>query len=312
MTALLIAACYAQPMAAAGGGPAREYTIYYSGLWGGEITITQNTRGTITIIPRLTDMGGGNIFGGVDITHAQCPLVPERKSGTGIDTGFTVFTRTQNIVIDGNTTTQTDKNGAWKKWVVEGNTTTNTTNSGFLTTIVVEGNTITTTMSDGWGQRSIIDGNTITYSNSREEGAIVVNGNTRTAIMNSKVTALSVVEGNTTLDYFYRGGFQARMTTIDTQGSDIYIEIHSDSSLRNNGYEHIQKGDYDRAIEDYEAALRLDPNNPDTRNSLCAAYIQRGNAYIKQEDRNRARVDWSRALELDPKNPTAQDNLANF
>jgi tetratricopeptide (TPR) repeat protein len=54
----------------------------------------------------------------------------------------------------------------------------------------------------------------------------------------------------------------------------------------------------DRAIEDYTAALRLDPKD-------AAAYNNRGIAYAMKEDYRRARADWEKALEIDPNDGNA-------
>jgi tetratricopeptide (TPR) repeat protein len=56
------------------------------------------------------------------------------------------------------------------------------------------------------------------------------------------------------------------------------------------------------AIEDYAAALRLDPHNAD-------AFNNRGNAYSNKGDYRRARADYEKALQLDPNNTVARNNL---
>jgi tetratricopeptide (TPR) repeat protein len=54
---------------------------------------------------------------------------------------------------------------------------------------------------------------------------------------------------------------------------------------------------YDRAVQDYEEALRLDPNN--------AQYFRnRGNAYRIAGDRDRAVADYRKALILKPDDAT--------
>jgi tetratricopeptide (TPR) repeat protein len=53
------------------------------------------------------------------------------------------------------------------------------------------------------------------------------------------------------------------------------------------------KGDNDRAIADYTQAIRLDPN-------YVNAYIGRGVAYYYKQDNNRAIADYTQAIRLDP------------
>ncbi len=62
-----------------------------------------------------------------------------------------------------------------------------------------------------------------------------------------------------------------------------------------------EKQDYDRAIADFNQALRLDPKNVDT-------YINRGRAFDEKQDYDRAIVDFNQALRLDPENVIAYIN----
>ncbi len=61
------------------------------------------------------------------------------------------------------------------------------------------------------------------------------------------------------------------------------------------------KGEYDRAIADYDKAIELKPNNP-------VAYNNRGNAYSSKREYDRAIADYSKAIELDPKLAAASYN----
>jgi tetratricopeptide (TPR) repeat protein len=59
------------------------------------------------------------------------------------------------------------------------------------------------------------------------------------------------------------------------------------------GFAYIKKGDYDRAISDFNKAIRLDPQ-------YVAAYYNRGFAYSEKGDYDRAIADHSEATRLDP------------
>ena len=61
----------------------------------------------------------------------------------------------------------------------------------------------------------------------------------------------------------------------------------------NRGYIYEQKGDYDRAIADYNESIRLDP-------IYALAYRNRASLYIKKGDYNRAMADLNEAIRLDP------------
>ena len=60
-------------------------------------------------------------------------------------------------------------------------------------------------------------------------------------------------------------------------------------------------GDLERAIADYDAAIRLDP-------ARSLAYSQRGHAYQARGDALSALADFSEAIRLDPKNIWAYQN----
>ena len=59
--------------------------------------------------------------------------------------------------------------------------------------------------------------------------------------------------------------------------------------MGSNAY--ARKGEYDRAIRDYDQALQLDPK-------LAPAYYSRGMAYADKGDYDRARSDFNKALAL--------------
>src|SRR5262249_37620213 len=63
------------------------------------------------------------------------------------------------------------------------------------------------------------------------------------------------------------------------------------------------KGDYDRAIKDYNEAILLDPN-------MVIAYNNRGDAYLRKGDYARAIADFNEAVRIDPNYPQAYDNRA--
>jgi lipoprotein NlpI len=71
----------------------------------------------------------------------------------------------------------------------------------------------------------------------------------------------------------------------------------------NRGIEWVAKGDYDRAIADYDAALKLSPQSADT-------YFNRGSAWAHKGDPDRAIADYDTAIKLDPKEPAAYGGRA--
>ncbi len=69
-----------------------------------------------------------------------------------------------------------------------------------------------------------------------------------------------------------------------TETAEVYLE---------HGLSYAATGDYDRAIADYDQAIRLDPQ-------LAAAYYNRAAAYQDKGDMDRAIADYSEAITLDP------------
>lgn len=59
------------------------------------------------------------------------------------------------------------------------------------------------------------------------------------------------------------------------------------------GFSYLKKSRYDRAIEDFNQAIRLDPDN-------AWAYANRGNAYFNTREFDRALQDYDEALRLNP------------
>ena len=72
----------------------------------------------------------------------------------------------------------------------------------------------------------------------------------------------------------------------------------------NRGNAYSNKGDTDRAIADYTAAIQLDP-------TYANAYYNRGNGYSNKGDTARAIADYSEAIRLEPTYANAYYNRGN-
>src|SRR5882672_6459236 len=71
---------------------------------------------------------------------------------------------------------------------------------------------------------------------------------------------------------------------------------------RGDGYR--STGEYDRAIQDFDRSIQLNPNSAST-------FINRGLAYKKKEQYDRALQDYDKAINLDPRAEIAYDNRGN-
>jgi tetratricopeptide (TPR) repeat protein len=76
---------------------------------------------------------------------------------------------------------------------------------------------------------------------------------------------------------------------------------HRVAAYQNRGVSWYQKGDYDRAIADYNEAIRLDPKRAGTYNDRSAAWHGKG-------DNDRAIADLNEAIRLNPKYAVAYNN----
>jgi tetratricopeptide (TPR) repeat protein len=74
----------------------------------------------------------------------------------------------------------------------------------------------------------------------------------------------------------------------------LALDPKSIGAYNNRGNAYKSKGEYDRAISDYDQAIRLNPK-------LAIAYHGRGNAYNSKGDYDRAIADYNRTIRLDPK-----------
>jgi tetratricopeptide (TPR) repeat protein len=68
---------------------------------------------------------------------------------------------------------------------------------------------------------------------------------------------------------------------------------------------YADKGDVDRAIANYDQAIKLDPN-------YAEAYNNRGNAYSHKGDNLRAIADYDQAIKLDPKDALTYSNRGKW
>src|SRR6202034_1954941 len=69
-------------------------------------------------------------------------------------------------------------------------------------------------------------------------------------------------------------------------------------SLNNRGNAYSVTGEFDKAIQDYDEAIRLNPKDANVFNNRGTAYVSKGNF-------DRAIIDFDEAIRLKPFNPAA-------
>jgi tetratricopeptide (TPR) repeat protein len=80
-------------------------------------------------------------------------------------------------------------------------------------------------------------------------------------------------------------------------------------AYNNRGLAYYSKGDFDRAIADFSEAISIEPL-PKSE-ARINVYYNRGLAYRKKGDQDRAVADFTEAIRIDPKNTSAYNNRGN-
>ncbi len=95
--------------------------------------------------------------------------------------------------------------------------------------------------------------------------------------------------------YYQKGEFDK---ALNDYSEAIRLDPTQARTYNNRGLAYQAKGDLDQAIADFSEALRLEP-------SLGVSYLNRGRAYAGKNDLDRAIADYSEAIRLDPKSGAA-------
>ena len=80
---------------------------------------------------------------------------------------------------------------------------------------------------------------------------------------------------------------------IQDYNEAIHLNPQFAPAYYNRGNAYLAKDEYDRAIQEYDEVIRLDP-------SFTPAYVNRGLAHLKQGDQDLALRDYNEAVRLDP------------
>jgi tetratricopeptide (TPR) repeat protein len=90
------------------------------------------------------------------------------------------------------------------------------------------------------------------------------------------------------------------LSLLPSIGCEYFQQKDRSSAYIDQGNAHSLAKEYDKAIEDYTEAIRLDPNN-------AAAFFGRGNIYAAKRDCQKSIDDFNEAIRLNPNSPWAFD-----
>jgi lipoprotein NlpI len=108
----------------------------------------------------------------------------------------------------------------------------------------------------------------------------------------------AVIYGSRGVAYYSKGDYDRAIQDTDQA---ILLNPNEPSFYYTSGVAYKKKGDFDRAIQNFNEAIHLNPN-------FERAYYDRGNAYIDKEEYDRAIQDLNEAIRLNPKNASNYNN----
>jgi tetratricopeptide (TPR) repeat protein len=131
----------------------------------------------------------------------------------------------------------------------------------------------------------------------------------KTHVLFAYIPNLKDFEPQDAVGYYNRGNayYQNKdyERAIENYNEALRLDPKDFKAYCNRGCAYEAKKDYDRAIQDYSESIRLDPTH-------AFVYHNRGNAYRARKDYHRAVEDYTDAIRRDPKHAPAYNDLASL
>lgn len=109
---------------------------------------------------------------------------------------------------------------------------------------------------------------------------------------------------STAEEHFRQGNDLSRAGEFDKAAEQYEKALEIDpqyvDAMTNLGVAYYNLGQLDKAIEQYSKAIELAPGDADIRSNLAAAHVQKHQSSGDQEELNRALEQYEKAIELNP------------
>ena len=129
----------------------------------------------------------------------------------------------------------------------------------------------------------------------RTSPELQINGCTAIIDLGEHTTAAAIAYNNRGNAYAEKGDYDRAVQDFD---QSIKLNPTNAKPFNNSGVAYLKKGEYDLAIKNLDEAIRLNPN-------YVKAFVNRAETYLKKNEYDRAARDYDEAIRLEPNSEAA-------
>ena len=97
--------------------------------------------------------------------------------------------------------------------------------------------------------------------------------------------------------------------SIEDYNEAIKNEPEYPLAFNKRGWANLEVGNYDQAIKDFEKVIQFKPNEDQPKQNLATVYMKRGITYDQKKDYANAIPDFEMVLKFNPNDNTARELL---